>query len=310
VNSNRRGSIVSGLMLVPVMIYARAPQVDLDTIQQALDIPTSIAKVSDGQTLSTTKIPEIILVQDVHRHPEVQGHIAALILQGSRHWGLKSIYLEGASANTLVARPVEHDMTSLRDALNDGRLSGAEMAMALEPDSPLEVHGLEDPDLYRANVAAYEQVDALKDAALQELETARLLESGLDLDEVSPINDQWTLLQRMLQLHLKPAEYSAYLDHKYVGLEGSALTDAIRAAESFYTFADERSRVFLKNLAAASGEGPKLLVVGGYHTAMMAEELRKQGISFAVLTPGVTQTGYDGLYARGMQNTISALKLR
>ncbi len=294
--TNRQLVALWALSVIPMMLNATPLKTNLDDIQTALGVPVSIAKVTDGALPSGGGVPDVILVQDIHRHPEVQGHIAALLLYGSHHWGLKDVYLEGAQA----ALPV---------ALQGGRLSGAEMAVALEPGSPVRLHGLEDPALYRENVSAYEAAERLKEPALQELKTARFLQNSLDVETGSQAPDRWALLQRMLQLRLKPAEHAAYLNNPYQGHEGSALKEAIRAAEDFYTLADQRSQTFLKNLKSSAVGGPQLVVVGGYHTAMMAQALRKQGRSFAVLSPNVTQSGFEDLYARGMQQTISALKL-
>jgi hypothetical protein len=295
--------------LVPFLLQAAPPPDHLDDIQKALGVPTSIAEVTDGQWTSAAKLPEIILVQDIHRHPEVQGHIAALLLYGVRHWDLKHVYLEGAEAQTPLSLPAMRDTDSLRDALQEGRLSGAEVAVAMEPDSAIALHGLEDLSVYRQNVLAYEQVERLREPAFQELDTANLLESTLDMEVGSPQGTQASLLRRMLQLRLKPADYTAYKAGPYAAHEGSSLYEAVRAAEAFYTLADQRSQIFLKNLDAGATESPRLVIVGGYHTASMAAELRRQGRSFAVLTPKVTQSGFDDLYARGMQETISALKL-
>jgi hypothetical protein len=298
------------LSLVPVMLQATALKTDLDDIQKALGVPASIAKVTDGVLPYGGGVPDVILVQDIHRHPEVQGHIAALLLYGSHHWGLKDVYLEGAQASAPVSLPADHTSLSFYDALQEGHLSGAEMAVALEPDSPVRLHGLEDPALYRENVAAYEAVERLRAPALQEIETARFFQNSLDFMSSSQSTDHWVRLQRMLQLRLKPADHAAYINDPYQGQEGSVLKQAVTAAERFYALADQRSETFLNNLSSAAMGGPQLVVVGGYHTSRMAQELRREGRSFAVLSPNVTQSGFEDLYARGMQQTISALKLR
>ena len=199
---------------------------------------------------------------------------------------------------------------ALRDSLIEGHLSGAEMAVALEPQSPIQLHGLEDPAVYLENIMAYEQVEELRPAALRELETARLMQTSLDLDSGKWTTDADGLLRRMLQLRMKPVDYAAYLQQPYKDQSGSALSEALQAAEKFYRVADKRSHWFLKILESAPASGPHMAVVGGYHTALMAEELEHEGISYVVLTPHITQSGYDELYARGMQSTISALKLR
>ena len=307
---NRYVVVLGTLSLIPMMLQASPAPTDLNAIQSALGVPLSIAKVSDGVLAPGQRLPDLILVQDIHRHPEVQGDIAAILLYGSHHWDLKEVYLEGADAQAEVTRPMSNDMKSIREALHEGTLSGAEMAVALEPVSPLEFHGLEDATLYRENVEAYELVEQLRKPALRELDTVRLFEKSLDVETGSPGSKSWVLLQRLLELRLKPAERLAYLVDPYRGPNTSALYNAVQAADKFYALADQRSQVFLKNMPSVSGGAPQLLIVGGYHTDGMARELRQQGRSFAVLSPHVTQSGFDELYARSMQQTISALKLR
>ncbi len=304
-----RVAVLGTIGLLPMRLQATALETDLNELQTALGVPLSIAKVSDGDLAPGRPFPNIILVKDIHRHPEVQGDIAAILLYGSHHWDLKDVYLEGADAQATVSKLMQNDSQSLRGALQKGTLSGAEMAVALEPFSPLELHGLEEAPLYRENVEAYEREERLRGPALRELDTNRLFEKSLDMDTGAPGSKSWVLLQRLLELRLKPAERAAYLRDPYKGPKNSALYEAVQAANDFYERADQRSQVFLRNLTSSPTGGPQLLIVGGYHTEWMAHELRRQGKSFAVLSPHVTQSGFDELYARSMQQTISALKL-
>jgi len=269
-------------------IAAGAPAAEFQAAQQALGVPPSIAKITDASMAARERLPEFILVQDIHRHAEVQGNIAALLAHGVRHWGLQDIYLEGASANALIPQT----------------------AGFLRSDMPVQYHGLEDPNVYRDNVSAYEQVEHLRDAALQELETARLVENSFDMETEAQAAERWTLLRRLLQLRLKPGEYADYLRTKRALNGNTPLSAAVQAAEEFYELANERSHIFLENLPTAKTGRPQVIVVGGFHTAAMAEELKRQGRSYVVLAPRVTQSGYDDLYARSMRDTISALKLR
>ncbi len=295
--------------LLPVFLQAKTSPTDLDQIQHALGIPASIAKVTDGVLAAGEKLPEFLLVQDVHRHPEVQGNIAALVLYGSHHWGLQDVYLEGAEAGARVGIFPERSTGSLREAVQSGLLSGAEMAAALEPDSPLELRGLEDPELYRENVEAYEHSERLREPALRELNTAQFIRKSLDLETDILSDEEKARLIKMLELRLKPADHASFEKNPYAAPGSSELNEAIQAAETFYALADQRSAAFLKNAQFPSRGAPRLLVVGGFHTEKMASLLRREGRSFAILSPHITQTGYDGLYARGMRQTISALKL-
>ena len=240
-----------------------------EAVQKGLGIPLSEGTVVDA----SGRRPEMILIQDVHRHPEAQQHIRAMILRAMTRAGAKEIFLEGAWA--------------------DGQTADYEFS------------GLEDPDLYRANVAAYEAVEKDREAALREIDTAQLFENALDADAAP----SWPLIRRLVQLRLKPAEYAQYASRPYRPATDSALARAVESAELFYGLANQRSDIFLAKARAHHQSGPQVLVIGGFHTAGMAEALRKEGISYAVLAPRVTQGGFEDLYSQGMHQTISALKL-
>lgn len=240
-----------------------------EALQKKLGIPLSEGTVVDAYG----RRPEIILIQDVHRHPEAQQHIRAMILYGLKNWGAKQVFLEGAWSG---------------GATQDFRYLG-----------------LEDPEVYRANVAAYESVAKVREEALRQIDTAQLFADTFDAASAP----SWEQIRRLVQLRLKPAEYADYARHPYrPAASDSGLAGAIRAAESFYELANRRSQIFLGKARSQRTFGTQVLVVGGFHTAAMAQELRKEGVSYAVFSPRVTEGGYEELYSRGMRETINALK--
>jgi hypothetical protein len=271
-------------------------------MQKRLGVPTSVASVVDA---STTGMPELVLIQDIHRHPEAQQQIAAMILYGTKHWGAKEIYLEGSWAEGESLRASKEHLTSLWAAVHAGQMGGAEMAAAMISDPEVRFLGLEDPDLYRSNVAAYEDVDQVRAEALRQLSTHDLVGRVFD----SQSGQTWEELKRLIELRMKPAEYAAYLKNPFRPASHSALAEAVQSAEHFYDVANRRSSAFLEKTKKLHRSGLQVLIVGGFHTAAMAETLRREGISFVVLSPHITQGGFDDLYAKGMHDTISALKL-
>src|ERR1035437_10379716 len=106
-----------------------------EALQKKLGIPLSEGTVVDAYG----RRPEVILIQDVHRHPEAQQHIRAMILYALKNWGAKQVFLEGAWSG---------------GATQDFRYLG-----------------LEDPEVYRANVAAYESVANVREEALRQIDT-------------------------------------------------------------------------------------------------------------------------------------------
>ena len=297
-----------GLGFLPLLLYAAPSRSTFHDIQSLLGLPYSIAKVSDGRLADDGRIPDVILIQDIHRHPEVQGHIAAIVLYASHHWNVADVYVEGAAASEIVPPPTTSDSKTLVNEMENGRISGAELALGLEPGTGISLYGLENSELYRKNVAAYEQVQELQSTAMDEAQTAVLLRNSLDISGRDSVDT--ASMDKLLPLRLKPSERAATFDHASAWADGPALKAAVRAANLFYDLADARTNFFLNVLAERRSFKPCIVIVGGYHTVEMAREFRRLGRSYAVLTPHVTESGYDDLYAKGMQETISALKIR
>jgi hypothetical protein len=286
--------------------YSQNNSQSLGRIQKILGVPPSVATLRDAWMPSGQTLPEFILIQDIHRHPEAQQQIAALILHGSRHWGTRDVFVEGAWAtDEPLPSPRPRRRTVLAD-VRAGLMSGAELAAVMAPDHDLQLFGLEDSDIYRENVAAYQTVEKFRPEALRELNTARLFSRFLDI----PNRPSWDGLQRLLELRLKPVDYQQYASHKFRPATDSALSIALRAAERYYELANLRSRVFLDVAKKAHRNRPCVLVVGGFHTGDMAKQLRQDGYSYVVVSPRVTQGGFEDLYQRGMRTTVNALKLR
>jgi len=275
---------------------------DFDLLQKKIGVPKSIGSIVDA----AGENPRMILIQDVHRHPEAQQNIAAMIIFGLRHWGAKEVLVEGAWDEGDSLRNGASQFPSLRQAVREGKLGGAEMAVAMAPDQNFRFLGLEDPEIYRQNVEAYEAVVKTRDSAMQELETGRLLERIFDTDTAQPTAQ----VKRLIELRMKPQEYAAYARNPCRPSANTNLAVAIRSAEHYYELANRRSKIFLASARRLHREGAQVLVIGGFHTQAMAQALREAGVSFVVLSPRITRGGYDELYEHGMHETVSALKLQ
>ncbi len=275
--------------------------------QKVIDIPADIARVTDA-SLSNNRLPEFILIQDIHRHPEAQANIAALLMHTYLHNGVRTVFLEGAYVGQTIARESEE---LLRTKLYEGTISGAEMASSMIKAGELRLKGMEEPEVYKDNVKAYQSARDQESQALQEIRTARLVQETLDLGaerRLSP--DQLNRLELLARLKLKPAEFASYLKERAETVEPPGLSKSLEAAERFYQLAEQRSSIFVNQALGNSISGSKAFVVGGFHTGDMAQALRAAGKTFVVLSPHVTRSGYEHLYAERMNETINALKLR
>lgn len=261
-------------------------------VQQRLGIPPAIAAVTDMSLANPHELPRYILIQDLHEHLEAQGAITAILLYGRRAWGTREVFVEGAQG------PLER--SSLR-----AEHSGAERAVLMDTEQSLSLVGIEDWDVYRENLSAYFQTRRLQKAALHELDTIRVLGRTLDVKATSR---PWDRLERMIRLELRPQEYADAMETPTL-LRSPSLAQALESASQFYRLATHRSSIFLAKSAEVNALGPRILVVGGFHTPDMADALRQKGESFVVLTPRITRMGDDKRYAKRMEESLSALRL-
>lgn len=320
--------------LLPGLVEVCAADISLQTseqpsdevlgdIQNFLNVSSSLALVTDACVYPPRSVPSIILIQDVHKHPEVQSHIASLIVSGYERWGASKVFLEGAVSRvdmTVFHRLPDITRTAMLGRLVlSGDLSGPETAavMIMEkewrnpPVSPFELVGMEQGKLYRENLQAFKNVVTQRDAALYELNRIRHLQESLPIPPSTRMTQQLDRTEALIRLKLSPAEFSEYQEQRSATPSSPVLDPVLRSAERFYQLADVRSRVFIDEISRKypASVGPKIVVVGGYHTAMMTAQLRRMSKSFVVLTPRLTQRGNDPLYERRMIESLSALRV-
>jgi hypothetical protein len=321
---------IAGLLLLGLLgagtSFAEEPKTtELQSIQESLGVGLNVARVTDASMpipgASSFVVPEFILIQDVHQHPQVQSQIASLILHGYSSWGVKKVFLEGAFTSldlSIFHRVPNRTRSPLMERLvNEGDLSGPEMAAVLimerewrdPPVSPFQLLGMEDPKLYWENVQAYQRVLAGRDRALEELVSIRRLQNSLHLQEPNPLEEQLGRVEALLRLKLTSAEYADYLSSKEAMPSTPALDPAVRAAEEFYRVAQLRSEAFLREAVkkVPASTAPRIFVVGGFHTAAMAALLRQEGHSFVIFSPSVSDSEAAPLYEKHMKETADVL---
>jgi hypothetical protein len=269
-----------------------------------LGVPSGIARWVDSANLQTGRLPEFLLIQDIHDHAEAQGQIAALLLYGRHRWGIRRVYLEGlfagleARSNRLEEAPGA--------AVRAGRLSGPELAAEMLGRERFRLLGMESRALYERNLQAYQDVRRLQPGALQRLRARRIVTGAFDAP--SPETDA---LERLVRLKLTPERYAA-LRSRAPRFQDPVLQQAVTRALDYYAAADARSDAFFQAIdrQALQPDEMTVLVLGGFHTARIAETLRQAGRSFAVLAPRVTAAGDRQGYEDRLEETLNALRLR
>jgi len=294
-----------------------AATASLEDIQVLMDVPPTQATVTDAFGMESGALPDYVVVQDAHRHAEVQSRLAWIVLHGYKNWGVRKVFVEGAF--TPVDLSVFHvlnegERQSLSDHLvHKGKLSGPERAGVMiqemewrnPPVSPFELIGMEEPSLYQANLAAYNAVQTLRGKALEEVAEIRMLHNSLHLPTTHVLRRHLQLIEKMLDLRVTAAEHSLYLKAREAVPASLRLTPALEAAERFYELANQRSLVFVKNVdrKVPAAEGPRVLITGGFHTPLISQMFRSQGRSYVILTPRATVPGTDALYERRLQES-------
>ncbi len=236
-------------------------------------IPAKYGDITDYQPPAAGKDQVVVMIQDLHANVGVQKNIAAILYRLNRLEKAKGLLVcvEGASGEGDVSLlrslpgPLRHEFQSM--LLRKAYLTGAELAATeshadwaqqqavvwtrikaffgvvspIPPVSlsPIELWGVDDPELYRKNWRAAKTVDKLQNQALASLRsTKEFVKEGAN----STLKTHLDLLTKMLMLRLQPKEYIAYLPTRGLNPQGPAVyQQALAAAEDYYKYADLRS---------------------------------------------------------------------
>lgn len=129
-----------------------------------LGIPQELASLEEiyipqeGEKL----ISPIIYVQSVHSHSETQRKIYEILKFLDQKYGITRLFIEGAAEdlNPAYFRFFDENRLNVRVAerlLEKGELTGAELFL-VESERKIPAYGLEEPDLYRANLSSFQTV--------------------------------------------------------------------------------------------------------------------------------------------------------
>jgi hypothetical protein len=205
----------------------------------------------------------------------------------------------------------------LKRLIVEGNLSGPELAAVLvmeeewrnPPVWPLQLLGMEDARLYKENLQLFRDLLHQRENALRELDSLRRLNDDMHLPQPNILGNELALAKSLLQIKLTPQEYDLYLAARDTLPDSPQLQPALRLGERFYAIVNQRSSAFIRESTRKlpAGNGPRVLVVGGFHTAFMAQQLREQGISFVVLSPTFTQSENHQAYEKQLLDSVDTL---
>lgn len=123
----------------------------------SLHIPSKLGQVTSQWSPIKKHAPHVLLVQDLHVNEGVQRNIAAILKQLANRRYL-TVFVEGAHGSFDVAPLRNLPTTARREViqsfLEEARITGAEIA-AVESKNPMHLWGIDDKNLYLANLASF-----------------------------------------------------------------------------------------------------------------------------------------------------------
>ncbi len=147
----------------------------------------------------TLNSPKIVLIQDLHCHPEVQKNIYEIIKLFDNKYGVEKILVEGApnsKINPILFEtiPDKNLKISLLDNLLDkGLISGAEYYESLYNKGKL--YGLEDWQVYKEN---YERIKRILSEKQKNLETVDYIKNKIEVIAEKYLSKKIKELQKII----------------------------------------------------------------------------------------------------------------
>ncbi len=283
------------------------------TSHTSFTLPAAYGQISETNITSGRSLPDYILIQDLHAHEEAQTNISKLISHAFKKWNVRNVLVEGAfgqeNLSLLRSMPEAARISYAQDLVRQGYLSGAELAALTlkharwdsDAYTPLKLTGLEDPKIYVEHLMAYKAVLENRTSALREIQKIRSLQESMGVSSQDIMAQQLRRVSALVRLELTPQDFSAYQANKAFNPESAALAKAVTAAENFYRLAHIRDHVLLDNAKASTIAGPRVMVIGGFHSMGISDQLKKEGKTYAVVTPTINHLGHELLYKERMQ---------
>ena len=142
-----------------------------------ITIPRENGSLDRKQRPATGIEGVIVCLQDLHANPGVQRKIAAIIDQLAVERSFRSIYVEGAwelidSSIMKLYPDADVRKEAMGFLLEHGEFTGAEFASCLRPELDIDLYGVDDEQLFKANKQAGADLVKVKDqvaAVLSEL---------------------------------------------------------------------------------------------------------------------------------------------
>jgi len=185
--------------------------------------------------------------------------------------------------------------------------------------------GVEQLSLYTKYLSQFEQIDhtkLIKESESLVEDVSLALIRNRDQKRLYQISKNLKIMEEFLQIHMTPEEFDYFQANKkdFVTLNWAKFLDKalkkykiartvptfmspidknLEQLESFYTIARKRDEAFIKNsIAKMNAEKLDLavLITGGFHTPQLTQMFKEEGMSYAVISPRITEPTDPELY--------------
>lgn len=161
------------MLMVPMGAYSQTPQVyDLGLIL----IPRDLGAISNRYVLPQPS-KTVVLIQDMHTNQTAQRNASGILEYLARDHGMQLILVEGDSGDIGVDGLAWQSTRLTRKALADSFVAdgffGGHEHLDLSSDLPIELWGVEDPNLYARNLEHLIRAEALQESIQKELRFVR-----------------------------------------------------------------------------------------------------------------------------------------
>ncbi len=274
-----------------------------------LSIPARLGSVSDTYAPSGHTAPDFIFIQNLHVNRSVQFAISA-ILKRLEQQGLMPdrLAVEGETGPVDLTGMQTYPDAALRTAASDYLVQQGEMPGSAHfaiTEGRVGLFGIETEAYYQANVEMFRRSYAGRQALSRELDKLQAILPCLKKDPAVRGNAEileadLKAVNQLINNQIIPDELNATLHQTSLAVEhlkqvlpketSAHLIEPLSASVSFYALALLRNEELFKNALVARALGHQkttIVITGGFHTAAMAAQCKRQGFSYAVITPHV-----------------------
>ncbi len=144
-----------------------------------ISIPEDLGRISKSYTSATPNAPLIIHIQDLHTNYEAQKKLSKTIEHLARTYGVSLILVEGGSRSDSLTflrtyAPKDIRIKVAEKYLKEGKICGENYLDIVSDDLPLDVFGIEKPELYDSNMSAFLEIEKFNQRALNEITSLKL----------------------------------------------------------------------------------------------------------------------------------------